>query len=941
MCILRLFLWLASILAAFAQPVTAIIAPRDGGALPAAYFEGDGRAQPAHRLTGAWIDKAQDIRLLRESYLGANGTQAALPLTYQVAGDFSVPVLLGAFANLPAPYPVTNLQTELFDGPWPTGTVTGYFSEVSYGALNVTGTAHDWVTVSRSDSYYEGTSNGLSPGDARTGEFIFELLDANDSAVDFRAYDNDGPDGVANSGDDDGFVDLVVLVHSDFGGECGGADVWSHTGDYRLWPISGGMAYETGDPSANGGFIKVKDYAIQAGKACGGGMIEIGGFCHAIGHAVGLPDLFDTDGGTNGIGEWGLMGRGNWNTPESPAHPTAWSRAQMGWVVPANVGPGGAIESIPQIEANAVAFRLGFSDDRFRRMKECALNGEYSLRCALVASEGATRGWGGGGGYGNGWSESIEREFHSNGSGPVVFAYSYQYDLEANYDSAFVSITIGGTETVLTAYDSVSSGTETLDLSPFLTVAVDYTLRFRVVTDGFGSDEDGRYLTACGALVVDDVSVTGGGENYTSDFETSVDGWFQNPAENPPCEYWLVENRQPVGFDAHLANSGLLIWHVDEEVMGSLLGNSGGSGDTTVRGLVLEEADGIGHLLQNPGNAGDAGDPFPGSTGNTRFDALSMPPNHRNTGPPTVIEVSAISPSRPVMSALLRAGDPAPSASGISPNIIPNDLDTVDVQISGTDFRHGATFRLEMSGEADITPVDLHWQDNGRLQGKIKIFSRRGGNWRLVVTNPDGQQSVTADALTVVQIVAAQLVFATISVQESGVEMRFELTGKEADETLIVSRAGEAAGPWRRLPGEPQEIRAGLYRYVDGSAAPGRSYYYRLDVQSGDGTVRELYRGSVVLPALRLVLEQNYPNPFNPTTTLSYALPEATHVTLDIFDISGALVRTVVNGFEQAGPHSHLWDGRDRRGNPVGSGVYVYRLRAGKATLSRKMMVLK
>jgi hypothetical protein len=662
------------------------------------------------------------------------------------------------------------------------------------------------------------------------------------------------------------------------------------------------MAYQTLDPSAYGGFIKVKDYAIEAGEACGGGMIEIGGFCHAIGHAFGWPDLFDKDGGTNGIGEWGLMGRGNWNTPESPAHPAAWSRAQMGWVVPTSVGPGGAIESIPQIESNAVAFRLEFSDDRFRRMTECALNGTYSLRCALDTPEAATRGWAGGDGYGNDWSESIEREFHSNGAGPIVFAYSYQYDLEANYDSAFVSITVGGTETVLATYNGTGSGAEALDLSPFLTVPVDYSLRLRVVTDGFGSDEDGRYLSACGALVIDDVSVTGG---------------------------------------AQLVNSGLLIWHVDEEVMGSLLGNTGGSGDTTVRGLVLEEADGIGHLLQNPGNAGDAGDPYPGSTGNTRFDALSTPPNHRNTGPPTVIEVSAISPSRPVMSALLRAGDPAPSASDISPDIITNDLDTVDVQINGADFRHGATFRLEMSGEADITPVDLYWQDSGRLQGKIKIFSRRGGSWSLVVNNPDGQQSVKADALTVVQIVAAQLVFATISVQDGGVEMRFELTGKEADETLIISRAGEAAGPWQRLPGEPQEIRGGLYRYVDGSAAPGRDYYYRLDVQSGDGSVRELYRGSVVLPALRLVLEQNHPNPFNPTTTLAYVLPEATHVRLDIFDISGALVRTVVNTVEQAGHHSHLWDGRDGRGNPVGSGVYVYRLRAGKATLSRKMMVLK
>ncbi|MFQ5510418.1 MAG: M6 family metalloprotease domain-containing protein [Candidatus Krumholzibacteriia bacterium] len=936
---MRLLLWLAFIAVAIGSPALAIVSPRNGGSLPAAYLGVGDRARPVRGLSGAWIDKVRAIRSSREAYVRSHGEPTALPSTYQVAGNFDVPVLLARFANQTTPYPFTDLQTRLFDGA--AGTITAYFDEVSYGVLNVGGTVHDWLTVSRSEAYYEGTSNGLSPGDARTGELIKELLDANDAFVDFRAFDNDGPDGLPDSGDDDGFVDMVVIVHSDSGGECGGAEIWSHTGDYRLWPISGGQPYATDDPGANGGFIRIKDYSIQPARSCGGGVIEIGGFCHAIGHAFGLPDLFDPDGGTNGIGDWGLMGRGNWNTPDSPAHPSAWTRAQLGWVVPVDVGPGGSIQAIPQAESNPVAFKLAFSDDRFRRMKDCAIAGQYSLRCGLDTAEGATRGWSGGNGYGNAWTEAVEREFRFDGNGGVVFSYAYQYDLEANYDSVFVSIDVGGQETVLVAYNGVAGGTETIDLGPFLTTPAAYTLRFRVVTDTFGSDEDGRYLSACGAIVVDDVSVTGGGESYATDFESSVDGWFQDPARNPPAEYWLVENRQAVGFDVHLANSGLLIWHVDDEVMGSLLGNTGGSADANVRGLVLEEADGVGHLLQDPGNTGDDGDPFPGSSGNTRFDAASTPASASNTGNPTEVEVSAIGPSGPTVSALIKAGDPAPTALGVSPAVLSNDLDTVAVDITGADFRHGATFGLIMSGEADIVPIDVRWQDAGRLQGKIKVFSRKGGTWHLVVTNPDGQQSVAADALTIVQIVAARLLYASISAQGAGIELRFGLFGRERDETLVVLRAAAAAGPWRRLPGQPREIRDGSYRYVDTAVAAGHTYHYRLQVHSADGTARELYGGSGTAAPRSVVLEQNYPNPFNPVTTLAYALPEAIHVRLDIFDTSGALVRTVVNGFETAGPHAHVWDGMDGRHNPVASGVYVYRLRAGAATLSRKMLLLK
>ena len=88
-------------------------------------------------------------------------------------------------------------------------------------------------------------------------------------------------------------------------------------------------------------------------------------------------------------------------------------------------------------------------------------------------------------------------------------------------------------------------------------------------------------------------------------------------------------------------------------------------------------------------------------------------------------------------------------------------------------------------------------------------------------------------------------------------------------------------------------------------------------------------------------LEQNYPNPFNPTTTISFALPEAGEVSLAIFSINGQLVKRLAAGEMSAGRHSVIWDAKDERGQQVASGVYLYVLKAGEFTLQRKLMLMK
>jgi len=90
----------------------------------------------------------------------------------------------------------------------------------------------------------------------------------------------------------------------------------------------------------------------------------------------------------------------------------------------------------------------------------------------------------------------------------------------------------------------------------------------------------------------------------------------------------------------------------------------------------------------------------------------------------------------------------------------------------------------------------------------------------------------------------------------------------------------------------------------------------------------------------QLRLNANYPNPFNPSTTIEYELPEPGNVRLDIFNILGQQIRTLVDGWEDTGMHQVTWDGRDDRGNGVGAGLYLYRLQALGTSISRKMLLI-
>jgi hypothetical protein len=88
-------------------------------------------------------------------------------------------------------------------------------------------------------------------------------------------------------------------------------------------------------------------------------------------------------------------------------------------------------------------------------------------------------------------------------------------------------------------------------------------------------------------------------------------------------------------------------------------------------------------------------------------------------------------------------------------------------------------------------------------------------------------------------------------------------------------------------------------------------------------------------------LQRNYPNPFNPETTISFTLQEADHVTVEIFNTRGQRVKTLVNEHREAGEHQLLWNGRDDSDREIASGIYFYRMKSGRYTSTKKMLMMK
>ncbi|WP_298804471.1 M6 family metalloprotease domain-containing protein [uncultured Pseudokineococcus sp.] len=203
-----------------------------------------------------------------------------------------------------------------------TGSVNDYFTEVSGGLLDVVGEVVGPLTLPRTLEWYAngGFGIGRPSGEPRANVMADDAAAAADAEVDLTPYDNDG----------DGYVDAFVVVHAGRGGEETGdpGDLWSHK-----WVLPAERAVDG---------TRVYAYLTIPEDA------RLGVSAHELGHLLlGWPDLYDVDGTSEGVGNWCLMGGGSWNGGgDMPAHPSAWCKADQGWVAVQDVTATGDVEVV-------------------------------------------------------------------------------------------------------------------------------------------------------------------------------------------------------------------------------------------------------------------------------------------------------------------------------------------------------------------------------------------------------------------------------------------------------------------------------------------------------------------------------------------------------------------------------------------------------------------
>jgi len=171
------------------------------------------------------------------------------------------------------------------------------------------------------------------------------------------------------------------------------------------------------------------------------------------------------------------------------------------------------------------------------------------------------------------------------------------------------------------------------------------------------------------------------------------------------------------------------------------------------------------------------------------------------------------------------------------------------------------------------------------------------------------------------------------------VELTWSLLEPAGDISFEVRRA-EHGGRFELLDGATIESSLDGFVLVDRSVRSGTTYSYEIRVREQGSVVASL-ETSVSTPRLAISLDQNHPNPFNPRTQIRFALTDAGQTSLRVFDLSGRLVRTLLDRRLPAGAHVESWDGTDDGGDPVSGGTYVYRLRTDWQVISRKAVLLK
>ena len=820
------------------------------------------------------------------------------------------------------------------------GSLTHFFREMSRGQFELTGEVLPRWYASRSnaDVYVD------AEGDY--GRFAREIIQAADADVDFSRYDNDGPDGVPNSGDDDGYVDYIFIVSAS---APAGFIVGDATGVARLGLVN---EFVTQDRALRGGFIRVqsKSGSVQRGKTFAE---AVGIMAHEFGHFLGLPDLYDREyesgpeDDSGGIGYWGLMGHGirGWDEVSGPNPFCVWSLGQLGWlgvnnrqlkvlsedqddVVFADVNAGGDVYLLP---APAEHFFLVAFRSRQHSYYERNLPGEGLLI----------------------WRINPVRNGNNVES-------NKQVDLVCA-DGLF-----GDAGFPLGRKPSPFSGRDNLDFwAHDERYRTDFGGNLGDATDVFDGEQFTDFWAASNPASTTGISVTRirrEGDRMVADLKlqdrrragpiVSTEVWSDHievvgDVTVLPGGQLDVRAGAEVQVGPDALATGADTARVELVVYGDLIVGVAGQGQTVLRSAATEPQPGDwqGIVLHQTASA------YLRSVhiDHARYGLLAEKIDH-----PITLEDVAVRHA---------------SADGIRLEKVEEEILFNGVQVEEVG---GVGIWIAGSGLTRINQAEL--RDNGRAG-----LWREGGFLSLLDSRFNANGSAVPEE--------ANLVLGRgTSGKVAGNEFAGGI-GIYCVETREVEIEGNAlynheVGLWTRSA-RPRIVRNQFFRNalamrVEGSVVPARlvlngvqageqlidnqtdqplpainNWWGNEDEDwieariSGDVNWRPFLNFDPRTP-LDFALGQNYPNPFNEGTQIDYQIgindpivAGQTTVELEVRTSTGGLVRHLVEGLAAPGLYSTSWDGRDERGERVASGMYYYVLRIGPIVHAKKMVFIK
>ena|GEM_PF-586546 len=212
-----------------------------------------------------------------------------------------------------------------------------FYRDNSYGKFIMLGDVAGWYRMPESYDYYVNGNNGFGPYPRSTSKIVEEALLMADAELDYSDYDNDN----------NGVCDGLFMVHAGPGAEQTGSDhdIWSHFSGLQNWLTLDG--------------ISIRTYSTEPEENTSTGLVTMGVFAHEYGHFLGLPDLYDTDYSSSGIGYWSVMAGGSWGSNGArPVFFDAWCKYQLGWIDPINVTSNMQDVEFPSSYHNDVVYRL-------------------------------------------------------------------------------------------------------------------------------------------------------------------------------------------------------------------------------------------------------------------------------------------------------------------------------------------------------------------------------------------------------------------------------------------------------------------------------------------------------------------------------------------------------------------------------------------------------